>query len=184
MIYAQLKSVFGCCKFTEMIPQINCYAIFKNALIQFKINSSGLKTKQNQTLNWPLHKNKYPVLSTVFKHLLICLHWLSQPEACNRTCVCECSSVCGEYLIIWLYMFILIHPLWGWCEALRNQAPDKLAVSGTRNSPYFFTRCLVLCITSACSFLISHLSHNTVSISSPNHIIFTDCFTPEWRWIW
>lgn len=107
------------------------------------------------------------MLTTVFKHLLICFHWLSLPEACNwmcvsvLVCVCACAEICGECLIIWLYMFILIHPSGGLCEARRNQAPATPAISGMRNSPHLFTHCLVFHITSARPFIICHLSHNT-----------------------
>lgn len=47
-----------------------------------------------------MKKKKAPALATVFKHLLICFHWFSQPEAFSRMSVFVCAETCGEFLII------------------------------------------------------------------------------------
>lgn len=45
-------------------------------------------------------KEKAPDLSSVFRHLLICFHWFSQPQASSRMSVFVCAEICGEFLII------------------------------------------------------------------------------------
>lgn len=51
-------------------------------------------------VNEQKNKNKKKLHPTVFKHLLICLHWFSQPQAFSRMSMFVCAEICGEFLII------------------------------------------------------------------------------------
>lgn len=74
---------FGLCKNVQ-----NLHAYILKFIICFKVKMVNKK------------KQKKKPQPNVFKHLLICFHWFSQPQAFSRMSMFVCAEICGEFLII------------------------------------------------------------------------------------